>query len=663
MIGSFNFAVIENTVICELLTIKACARMRRVIYLIFLNVMLIQFGTAQQSEWIKVYFNMPALVDSGMNVPVNDNWDLIGTLESLIDSASYSIDLCIYDLEHPRIGNALVRAKERGVQVRVVTDDHNRTDSRELDAQMWDLLGTADILSIDDDGDIFQNSTSIIQSDLVNNSADMHNKFAVIDGLSESKEDDIVWTGSTNLTFTGAYNTNNVLVIKDADIAAVYLEEFEQMWGSKSTVPNPENSRFHKDKAPVKENIFDVNGIKVELYFSPQNREKSNPGISDRLVELVRTESSTDIKFQAFSFTPTIPLAEVIWETSSNPDISLQGIIDPGFYSRYRNTGQIWGSSEAQAQNRMIIPAKETRKLHHKILLIDAENQASGDVAQVVTGSYNFSNNAEFNNDENILIIHSDEIAAQYLADFKGAFARANGQMEAPAPEINVDRWYDIYAIRDGKEFEIEVLPGFGYPVRLLGVQVPSIYAGSDSSDYFAGASSEYLRNLLEGRKVRLSGADGNVPISRFGAYFAYVDVQYDGHILPLNATLLSKGFGTFSNAFAQHPDSVVKFRALEQTAKENREAIWRRPARVGTKVLRSSEINRSDAVEVVFPININTADLATLQLLPGIGETYAQRIIDFREQNGGFDRVEQLLEIKGIGERRLQRLRPVVTL
>lgn len=79
----------------------------------------------------------------------------------------------------------------------------------------------------------------------------MHNKFAVIDALSEDKNDDYVWTGSTNLTYTGAYNTNNTIVIKDHEVAAVYLQEFEQMWGSASDVPDPTEPYFIKIKRCV----------------------------------------------------------------------------------------------------------------------------------------------------------------------------------------------------------------------------------------------------------------------------------------------------------------------------------------------------------------------------------------------------------------------------
>lgn len=63
------------------------------------------------------------------------------------------------------------------------------------------------------------------------------------------------------------------------------------------------------------------------------------------------------------------------------------------------------------------------------------------------------------------------------------------------------------------------------------------------------------------------------------------------------------------------------------------------------------------------FPININTATLEELVLLPGIGPTLAQRILDFREEIGSFRHIDELLDVKGIGEKKLAKIREYITL
>lgn len=69
------------------------------------------------------------------------------------------------------------------------------------------------------------------------------------------------------------------------------------------------------------------------------------------------------------------------------------------------------------------------------------------------------------------------------------------------------------------------------------------------------------------------------------------------------------------------------------------------------------------DTAQALHLININTADIAELQTLKGIGKTYAQRIVDYRVENGEFKDVEELLKVKGIGKKRLEDIKAFVTL
>jgi competence protein ComEA len=61
--------------------------------------------------------------------------------------------------------------------------------------------------------------------------------------------------------------------------------------------------------------------------------------------------------------------------------------------------------------------------------------------------------------------------------------------------------------------------------------------------------------------------------------------------------------------------------------------------------------------------VNVNTASAEELQLLPGVGKVRAQAIVDTRRERGGFKKVDDLTEVKGIGDSMLERMRPHVTL
>jgi comEA protein len=76
----------------------------------------------------------------------------------------------------------------------------------------------------------------------------------------------------------------------------------------------------------------------------------------------------------------------------------------------------------------------------------------------------------------------------------------------------------------------------------------------------------------------------------------------------------------------------------------------------------KEAEKLNSQAPQLNRKININTAYSADLQILPGIGEVTAERIIEYREQNNGFKKISEIMNVKGIGQKKYEKIKDYIT-
>lgn len=278
-----------------------------------------------------------------------------------IRSAEKSIDVCIYDLDLPEVATALINAQNRQVAVRVVID----TDNRKLDAV--DRLVKAGINVVSDE-----------------RSTIMHNKFVIVDKKR-------VWTGSFNFTENGKKkNDNNALIIDSKEIAEFYHDKFEEyMDGDFSRAASDETDNDGKAL---------MGRIPVQVAFSPSD------GVAKIICEQLESAKAC-VYVMAFVLTSE-PIAEKL-AILAQRGVKVHCILDRGqARTRYSKSDSLEKSGV-----KMYISPNSNGKMHHKVITIDDD--------VVITGSYNFSDNAERGNDENVIIIRNVELAKLYNKEFK----------------------------------------------------------------------------------------------------------------------------------------------------------------------------------------------------------------------------------------------------
>ncbi len=359
-------------------------------------------------DGFEVYFNNAANADpNGLDTALAD----------FIDSADVTVEGAFYAISRTVVVDAFINAANRlgTANVRIITDAGNRNDTG------CKRLEAAGITVIDETCDGFSNE------DL-----ESHNKFCIVDGLA-------VWTGSYNITDSGTvYNNNNAVLIECPELAQEYLIEFNEMWGAASGPPGDCN--FSTNKTPHTSHDFVCNGVPVSVYFSPTQESSPNTTL-DQFMGYLDNARET-LHFSIYTFT-SYPIASKIIQLYQ-AGIEMFGVMDnlqaDSVYSKYDMLVNAGVPVKLDDEN-----YPHGNLLHHKFAVIDYDT----DDAVVLTGSYNWTNSAHQNNDENSLFIHNKAIAELYYNECYRNYYGAEMPTPTPNPSgdpiIAIESNQDVY--------------------------------------------------------------------------------------------------------------------------------------------------------------------------------------------------------------------------
>ena len=252
----------------------------------------------------------------------------------------------------------------------------------------------------------------------------MHHKFLVIDRQR-------VLTGSANFTSSGLHgdagqassrgNVNHLLQLESPELAGIFAEEFEQLWGDG---PGGEpNSRFGLGKHSRRLQQAQLGDDRVGVLFAPHRSDDPEHGLELIRQQLDQGKQSIDLALFVFS---AQELADVL-AIKREQGVEIRLLVDPGFAHRsYSEWLDLQGLAMADHRCRLEAdnnpwetPLKtvgtprlsRSDKLHHKFAVIDGQT--------VITGSFNWSPAAAHTNDETLLVIDSPTLAAHFSREME----------------------------------------------------------------------------------------------------------------------------------------------------------------------------------------------------------------------------------------------------
>ncbi len=318
-----------------------------------------------RDAWYQVYFTKPAYPERA----AGRFGGLDETLAADIDGAVERVDLATFDLDLPRVVDALIRARQRGVVVRVAIDGEN-LETPEVAKLTGDLQNTGIPVFIDQ------------------RQAFMHNKFLILDHQ-------VVWTGSANLTVNDVYrNNNNMLRIVEPSLAANYTAKMDDLMAGTggtagdSVVVNP---------------TIEFDDASLTTLFAPDDP------ITDAIVAHLNAAQQR-VEVLAFAYTSD-PIAEAMIGAKQR-GVAVRVVMES------RNSKGT-GSEFEPLQNAGIDVHTDGNCyiMHNKTIIIDGQT--------VITGSFNFTRSAEKQNDENLVVVRDIGLAARYTEEFERIYGQA----------------------------------------------------------------------------------------------------------------------------------------------------------------------------------------------------------------------------------------------
>ncbi|MFC1781783.1 phospholipase D-like domain-containing protein [Planctomycetota bacterium] len=294
--------------------------------------------------------------------------DLCETIVKFIDGAKKKLDIAVQELDCQRIADAIIRAKQRKVTVRIVLEasyltlDKPRTNpyvpggQNEMNRFLHDAI---------------LRSAINVRSDF--NPKIFHQKFIVRDGSA-------VLTGSTNFTDTGVTNNlNHVIIVRDRKVANTYSREFREI----------QQGHFGKlneghDEAP---RDVEVSGLPIRIAFAPDH----NPEM-EIMKQMLKAKKRVD--FAIFTFAQSSGIDDTMIQLHQS-GLKVRGVLDGAMANQKWAAGR--PVKNAGAELYRVPKGGGLGKLHHKLMVIDRQ--------VIVAGSFNYTGPANRVNDENIIII------------------------------------------------------------------------------------------------------------------------------------------------------------------------------------------------------------------------------------------------------------------